>query len=135
MGRSVLNPSFIGQAVKPIEKAKAGNDLNQAALKKEDTIPVDPQFFTGLQQFYEPNYFMNVTVLFSCLEPKQLTQQLMKAFKSVQITPKEAKEWKMIYFVTKSDPKSNLIPGIQCEVKLRMLKVEDRECFALLFTK
>jgi len=40
----------------------------------------------------------------------------MKALKSAQITPKDAKEWKMTYTITTSDPDGNLIPEVSCEV-------------------
>ena len=59
---------------------------------------------------------MEFTVLFSKLEPEQLTQQLMKALQSAQITLKDAKEWKMTYSITTYDPDGNFIPEVSCEV-------------------
>ena len=74
-------------------------------------------------------------MLFSFLKPEELARKLQKALQSVQIVAQTAKEWNMNYLVTKSDPDGKLIPGIQCEVQLKMLKVKGREYFALLFTK
>ena len=74
-------------------------------------------------------------MLFSFLKPEEITKKIQKALQSVQIAPKAAKEWKMVYQVTKSDPNGNLIPGIECEVQLQMFKVKNKEYYALLFTK
>jgi hypothetical protein len=41
----------------------------------------------------------------------------------------------MNYFVSKSDPDGNLIPGIECEVQLQMFKVKSKDYFALVFNK
>jgi hypothetical protein len=55
-------------------------------------------------------------VLFSLLKPEEFARKLQKALQSAKIAPNVAKEWKMDYSVTKSDPDGNLIPGIECEV-------------------